>query len=621
MNLQLDCESPSPRRSRPPARPRLLPDPRQIEPAIGLLAAAAVLIAAAVGQTKTLAAEPGPELSLDIRVRQTQVVVTWFAALGASYQLESSSNLTHWTNAGPLRVGTGATISVTNAVGASRFAFFRVEKIVGVITGTFVPSTGTLLIFGDANPNNIAVSRTASGVIRVNNGQVLINGGLPTVTNTLLIQAFGRAGDDRLALDETDGALPPAQFFGEAGNDKLIGGASTDTLDGGAGDDTLIGQGGDDTLQGGEDNDVVSGGPGNDTVLLGPGLDRFIWNPGDGTDVVEGGDGLDTVEVNGDESGEFFTVTANGTRVRFDRLEPAPFFLDLGTCEELIVNARGGNDRFAATGNLAALIQITVDGGPGEDTLLGSNGPDTLIGGAGNDLIDGNQGSDALLLGTGDDQVQWDPGDGSDVIEGQAGHDTLVFHGSAGSETFELSALGSRLRVFRNLGSVVLDGAGLEAVDLRALGGTDIISISDLAATSVTQVDVSLFGTFASSGGDSLVDRVILFGSERPDVVTVIGSPDGVVVQGLSPTVTIRGAEPTLDLLGIYTFGGSDSLDASALPGDLIGLFAAGGAEDDVLIGSGGADVLFGDDGDDILLGGPGLDALDGGAGNNVVIQ
>ncbi len=100
----------------------------------------------------------------------------------------------------------------------------------------------------------------------------------------------------------------------------------------------------------------------------------MIWNPGDDTDLNEGGAGTDTVEVNGGGGTEQFTTTANGTRVRFDRLDPAPFSIDIGTSEQLVLNANGGDDRFSATGNLAALIAITVDGGTGNDTLLGSNG-------------------------------------------------------------------------------------------------------------------------------------------------------------------------------------------------------------------------------------------------------
>src|SRR6185503_14071872 len=117
------------------------------------------------------------------------------------------------------------------------------------------------------------------------------------------------------------------------------------------------------------------------------------------TDLNEGGSGTDTVEVNGGNGDEQFTTTANGTRVRFDRANPAPFSLDIGTCESLVLNANGGNDTFSATGNLAALIQITVDGGAGDDTLLGSNGADLLLGGDNNDFIDGQQGNDVALMG------------------------------------------------------------------------------------------------------------------------------------------------------------------------------------------------------------------------------
>jgi hypothetical protein len=62
----------------------------------------------------------------------------------------------------------------------------------------------------------------------------------------------------------------------------------------------------------------------------------MIWNPGDDTDLNEGGTGTDTAEVNGGNGAEFFTATANGTRVRFDRIDPAPFALDIGTCEKLL---------------------------------------------------------------------------------------------------------------------------------------------------------------------------------------------------------------------------------------------------------------------------------------------
>ena len=54
--------------------------------------------------------------------------------------------------------------------------------------------------------------------------------------------------------------------------------------------------------------------------------------------------------------------------MRFDRTNPAPFFLDIGTTENLVLNMNGGDDTFTAGNGLAGLINLTVDGGAGNDT-------------------------------------------------------------------------------------------------------------------------------------------------------------------------------------------------------------------------------------------------------------
>src|SRR5215207_8638478 len=309
----------------------------------------------------------------------------------------------------------------------------------GLIAGTAGPanaattstfSSGVLTVLGDSADNSIVISRDAAGKVLVNGGAVAVVGGTATVANTSLIRVFGLDGQDVITLNEANGALPAANLFGGTGNDTLTGGSGADQLFGQAGNDTLLGRGGNDLLFGGSENDTMTGGDGDDQAFGQSGTDRMIWNPGDDTDLNEGGDGVDTVEVNGGNGAEQFTATANGSRVRFDRLSPAPFAIDIGTSEKLIVNANGGDDSFSATGNLAALIAITVDGGAGNDTLLGSNGADTLLAGDGNDFADGNQGDDVALLGAGADTFQWDPGDGSDTVEGQDGTDAMLFNGS-----------------------------------------------------------------------------------------------------------------------------------------------------------------------------------------------
>src|SRR5215470_16946804 len=189
---------------------------------------------------------------------------------------------------------------------------------------TAIFSSNTLTELGDSLDNTITTSRDAAGQIFVNGGAVPVTGGPAAVANTALIQVFGQGGNDTITLNEANGALPAAELFGGAGNDVLTGGSGADQVFGEAGND------------------------------------RMIWNPGDGSDLFEGGDGTDTAEVNGGNGAETFTITANGTRVRFDRVSPAPFSLDIGTTENFVLNMNGGDDNFSATGNLAALISLTV---------------------------------------------------------------------------------------------------------------------------------------------------------------------------------------------------------------------------------------------------------------------
>src|ERR1700722_2495849 len=194
-------------------------------------------------------------------------------------------------------------------------------------TATFSAGPGLLSEFGDTANNSLITSHDSTGRILVNNGTVPIIGGTPTIANTSLIQAFGQDGNDTIALDETNGALPNANLFGGAGNDTLTGGSGNDQLFGQAGADTLFGKGGNDLLFGGDGKDILSGGPGNDQVFGQAGNDIMIWNPGDGSDLLEGGEGADMALVNGGNGAETFTITANGARVRFDRVSPAPFSL------------------------------------------------------------------------------------------------------------------------------------------------------------------------------------------------------------------------------------------------------------------------------------------------------
>jgi len=557
-------------------------------------------------------------LGLTLTRFENLAVVSWTGSNAMAYQAEASPDLTNWASLGPMLPGSNGILSITNPIASETQQFFRVRRMVDTTTANFDAASGTLTVIGDNLPNIIVISRDGAGQILVNNGAIAITGGTPTVANTTLIQVFGRAGNDQISLNEANGALPKATLFGEADNDTLIGGSGNDMLYGGAGDDVLLGKGGFDFLFGGEGNDTLTGGDGDDQVFGENDNDRFIWNPGDDTDLYEGGDGIDTVEVNGGNGAEDFTTIANGTRVRFDRINPAPFSLDLGTCEKLVLNANSGNDTFAATGNLAALIQITVDGGPGDDTLLGSNGNDLLIGGDNNDFIDGQQGADTILLGAGDDTVQWDPGDGNDVIEGQDGTDTLVFNGSNTGEIFNLSANGGRVLFTRNVGSIVADLNGIEIFNLNTLGGTDNLTVDGLTGTGLTNVNVNLAATIGGVTGDAAADTIIIYGTLGIDNIDVFGAGTSASVLGLNTRVNISNSEGTNDSLVINALDGDDSVTATTLPAGVIKLTIDGGTDDDTILGSQGNDILLGGNGKDFIFADNGNDIVFGGADDDV---
>jgi len=483
---------------------------------------------------------------------------------------------------------------------------------VAAIVSSF--SGGVVTIFGDNAPNTLTVSRNAAGQL-LSNGKVIPGA---TVANAAQIRVFGLAGNDTITLDEAQGALPAAHLYGGTGNDTLTGGSGADLVFGQAGNDTLLGKGGFDMLFGGSENDVLTGGDADDQVFGESGNDRVIWNPGDDTDLNEGGSGTDTVEVNGGGGAEQFTATANGTRVRFDRISPAPFALDIGTSESLVLNANGGDDSFAATGNLAALIQITVDGGAGADTILGSNGVDLLLGGDGDDFVDGQQGNDVVFLGAGDDVFQWDPGDGSDSVEGQDGVDSMAFNGSGGAEIFAVSANGQRTRFTRNLGNIVMDLDGIEQIDLAVLGNNDTTTVDDLSATDVIEVNINQAGTIGGAAGDGSADVVIVNGTTGADIVDIFGAGMSVAVIGLSAQINVNNSEGANDALVVNGLGGADGITATTLPAGVIKLTLDGGVGDDTLLGSQGADVLLGGDGDDFIFGDNGNDLALMGAGNDV---
>jgi len=216
---------------------------------------------------------------------------------------------------------------------------------------------------------------------------------------------------------------------GDLGDDLVVGINQRDTLFGGRGKDTLRGAGSSSYLSGDLDDDIlfvsnvtqsspfstdlITVGIEKTTLLGGAGNDSLygsIGNFGEGRNLYDGGDGNDTIRV-------FATLdTAQG-----------------GAGDDLIISSTvvalssvGAKSSFPGFAG-----RNLLDGGDGNDTIVAAFLTDTMIGGAGNDSLsgtfnqasggDGNDTIDAtkaVFTGTGTALVTLDGGLGNDLLIG-----------------------------------------------------------------------------------------------------------------------------------------------------------------------------------------------------------
>jgi Ca2+-binding RTX toxin-like protein len=257
-------------------------------------------------------------------------------------------------------------------------------------------------------------------------------------TERLDLNANG--GDDTVTADPGFSSLKLDVEGGE-GTDSLDGGDAADLLSGGGGNDRLVG---DNNPAGSRDES--RGDAGDDTM---------VWNPGDGDDINEGGDGNDTTEVNGGSGPEDFEVAPSPVagRVLFDRTgptPPGPFNIDIGTTENLRLNAGDGNDEIKGKKGLAGLIASTLNGDDGNDRIKGTDGEDQLSGGKGSDVIRSRDKA-------------------ADQVEGNRGFDIAFVDKRDTVRGVEI-VLGGKLRVRHLGGKLIAVNGNVAIVRLRAAG-------------------------------------------------------------------------------------------------------------------------------------------------------
>lgn len=165
----------------------------------------------------------------------------------------------------------------------------------------------------------------------------------------------------------------------------------------------------------------------------------------------------------------------------------------LATGQSVLINALQGDDKITISGN----VNVQVNGGAGNDTIISGNGNDTLNGEAGNDFIDGGNGADIINGGADTDTVDYSTrnvgvnatlegfaNDGQSGEGDNIGSDIEIINGGWGNDYITGNLSDAVARVLNgNAGNdTVIGGLGADQINggtgndlINGYGGNDII--------------------------------------------------------------------------------------------------------------------------------------------------
>ncbi|MHC5541535.1 calcium-binding protein, partial [Singulisphaera rosea] len=346
----------------------------------------------------------------------------------------------------------------------------------------------------------------------------------------------GKGGNDTLYASTGQDGL-----YGEQGEDTFVfdlntaGGASGTTIDGGPNRDVVVFQGGDADSSSKPINDDIAVSlvdAKSRTYKISDKFVNWIYDPAgnlSGSEVVQD---LGSITYTMPASVEVFRIAG---RQGDDRVK-----VDSTFTQRMEIDGGAGNDTLIGGGGLN-----TMWGDEGDDLLIGGKATNELHGGDGKDTLLGGAGADALFGETEDDILVG--GGGSDFLYGGDGNDFII-----GDSNVNYDAL---------IGGKYPGTPPVSKIDLNHLVG--IMALYGVTITSDTASDI-IYGDDDASGDGigAAFGNDVIFGSDGDDV--------------------------------IFAGGGNDWVDGRA------GLDVIdGGANDDDLYGGGGYDRIFGNDGND----------------------
>jgi Ca2+-binding RTX toxin-like protein len=491
------------------------------------------------------------------------------------------------------------------------------DTVKASVTYTLSPNVEDLELTGTANldgTGNISANKitgnVGNNILNGNEGNDTLDGGLRGQDSL-----SGGAGNDTLI-----GGSDRDSLTGDAGNDSLDGGLDRDTLIGGLGDDqftvdnfqdvvteelnqgtdlvsssvtyvlssnienlTLTGAGnisgagnnlaniirgnnGINTIDGQDGNDSIFGGSGDDSLLGRVGNDSLDGSLGNDFLVGNSGNDIYFVDVPTDVIRE---EENEGTETVFSTAISYTLGANLENLT-LVSSAKNGigNDLNNTITASTSFVANLLNGGAGNDTLIGLGGADTYVVDAPGDVI--NESVTTLTeIDTVISSVSYALGNNLEVLQ-LVGADPITGIGNALSNL--LIGNNGNNTLTDDIGNDSLDGG--QGVDTMAAGmGNDTYVISDIG---------DLITEIANSGRDSVFSNI---------------------------TYTLADNLENLTLTNLNNINGT---------GNTLNNVINGNQADNILTGNAGDDIIIGRDGNDVLIGQQNNDTLTGGNGNDM---
>ncbi|HTW93898.1 MAG TPA: hypothetical protein VMD30_03825 [Tepidisphaeraceae bacterium] len=217
-----------------------------------------------------------------------------------------------------------------------------------------------LQVYGTAGADNIAISESGGGIVVTVNGAEA-NGSPFIGVNSVRIH--GMAGADTITIDSS---VPLTQ--------KVV-------IDGGMGDDSLVADGG---------HGVIFGGAGNDNISVNAA--SYDINGGIGADTIAATGGANEI-IHGEAGADSINVSGGGYDLIFGG--PGGNTIDVAGGFDTVISGSGHDDVTADDGATALLFDMS-----GGDTVTGNVGADT-----GGDTVYTSGHTDSLNLNSSIDVV------------------------------------------------------------------------------------------------------------------------------------------------------------------------------------------------------------------------